>query len=382
MSNNPNEPPTPPTPPTPPATPYINVIGLQTEYEIGESLNISNAKIQYYASQTAETYTEVDLMSTMVSNFSTDSAGTFVMTITYNGTIKNITYIVKLAPTPPVEYPSNPRIIVLNLQTEYIIGDKINLTNAKIHYYPSYFYSESYSEIALKSNMISGFSTNKTGSFVMTITYKNATKNVAYTVKLPIPQTDEKEKQEAASLLTSALKNMETYAEIKSTTNISILGTTTTTITTLNKQYNYVNENSMYWIIKENDLYIQYSICYDSFNEEKKYNKYTVQTNAANLIEYQFSVLNPNITKNKMYFVKTSTTEKNTIITYLISDIEEQYMDLVISNNKLISYTVYYKQNNFNITVSETILSYYTTLTNTIPEIPSQDWKAQGLLIQ
>ena len=74
--------------------PYIKVKGIATEYSIGEELNLNNAIIEYYEDKDDDKYIEVVVESNMVTGFSTETAGTFTMTITYNNLSKQVQYTV------------------------------------------------------------------------------------------------------------------------------------------------------------------------------------------------------------------------------------------------------------------------------------------------
>jgi hypothetical protein len=84
----------------PASSAYIKVTGLKTEYIVGEQLDTSSATIQYYSSAAAQTYTPATLTTDMVSGFSSETVGTFTMTITYNKLSTTVDYVVKKAPGP------------------------------------------------------------------------------------------------------------------------------------------------------------------------------------------------------------------------------------------------------------------------------------------
>lgn len=67
------------------------------------------------------------------------------------------------------------------IKTIYEIDDKINLNDAKL---VLKYDNGSQKEIELSENMISGFNTESIGNKVLTITYKNKTLNIDYTVNM------------------------------------------------------------------------------------------------------------------------------------------------------------------------------------------------------
>jgi len=63
--------------------PYIKVSGLSTACMVGDELDYSNAKILYYTNLTDETPDEYPLTRDMITDFSSDTAGTRKLTATY-----------------------------------------------------------------------------------------------------------------------------------------------------------------------------------------------------------------------------------------------------------------------------------------------------------
>jgi len=74
--------------------PYIKVVGLKNEYEIGDALDVGSAKVHYYRDESSTGYSEIKLDASMVSGFSTEVEGTFTMTITYNKLTTTLEYVV------------------------------------------------------------------------------------------------------------------------------------------------------------------------------------------------------------------------------------------------------------------------------------------------
>ena len=86
--------------------PHIKVKGIATEYYVGDSLNLTNAKIEYYVNQTSIIYDEFQVKSNMVTGFSTATVGEFTMTITFNTLSTTLKYTVSEYVEP--EDPDGP----------------------------------------------------------------------------------------------------------------------------------------------------------------------------------------------------------------------------------------------------------------------------------
>ena len=83
-----------------PQRPYIKVVGLKTEYYVGDELDLSSAKIRYFKHGGDTEYIEEDLTIDMISNFSTEEVGNFTITVTYQNFTTTVKYSVKVKPTP------------------------------------------------------------------------------------------------------------------------------------------------------------------------------------------------------------------------------------------------------------------------------------------
>ena len=85
-----------------PSTAYIKVAGFKSEYYVGDSIDTSSAKVEYYQSKTTEKPTSVPLTVDMITGFSTDNIGTFKMIVTYKNLTTSVSYVVKQPLPPPV----------------------------------------------------------------------------------------------------------------------------------------------------------------------------------------------------------------------------------------------------------------------------------------
>lgn len=74
--------------------PYITVEGLKTEYEVGDTLDLTSAKIIHYAEETETEHAEIPLKQNMITGFSTKTTGTFTMIIIYEDLAVTVEYVV------------------------------------------------------------------------------------------------------------------------------------------------------------------------------------------------------------------------------------------------------------------------------------------------
>ena len=74
--------------------PYIQVVGLDTGYIVGETLNVEGAKILYYSNLNDTTADEITITESMIANFSTEEAGSKVLKVIWNGFELEIDYSV------------------------------------------------------------------------------------------------------------------------------------------------------------------------------------------------------------------------------------------------------------------------------------------------
>lgn len=76
------------------------------------------------------------------------------------------------------------KIEVENIKTNYLVDEELDLTDAVLKYYKLY-YLETFENLELTRNMITGFTTNEPGTRIMTINFGDLTYTVEYTVTEP-----------------------------------------------------------------------------------------------------------------------------------------------------------------------------------------------------
>lgn len=236
--------------------PYIKVSGIKTEYCIGDTLSLSNAKINYYNDTNDENYSQqIAITDNMVSGFSTTTTGTFKMTFSYNNLTTELTYIVR---------EKEPIIKVEGIAKEYYVGDSLILENVKAKYYADKNDLE-YTEFNVTTNMVYGFSTDIPGTFTMTITAANIPTTIEYVV---LPQRVYT-REEATSLFKNAIESTAKSDMIQKSMIIPFFGNVHEIIT---KDIVYETSNfSKCWTIKENGIWYDYKITSITVNDEPSY---------------------------------------------------------------------------------------------------------------
>lgn len=139
---------------------------FKTEYFVGDELDVAGGKLKYTQNNNS---TIVDIEENMVSNFSTATAGSKEMTVSYNDLQIKI----------PYQVYNKSLTLEHSFNTEYLIGNELDVTGGKLRY------TEKSSEtiIDIKESMISGFSTDTAGTRHMTISYKGLQLTIPYTVR-------------------------------------------------------------------------------------------------------------------------------------------------------------------------------------------------------
>lgn len=145
---------------------------LATEYYVGETVDLSKAKITVTKSD--GTTEDIALTSSMLDKaISTAQAGETKYTVTYEGKTCEITIKVK-APTIALKAGT--------LTTEYYVGDEVSYTGAKL----TVTEGEKTREVELTSAMVSpAITTAAAGKTTHTISYNGATTTVDVTVTAP-----------------------------------------------------------------------------------------------------------------------------------------------------------------------------------------------------
>jgi len=75
--------------------PYIKVVGMQTQFVVGDTLNISDIDLEFYDDISNTSFpVEFDLTLDMITGFTTETAGTRTMRITFCGLTFDVEYTV------------------------------------------------------------------------------------------------------------------------------------------------------------------------------------------------------------------------------------------------------------------------------------------------
>ena len=289
---------------------------------------------------------------------------------------------------------TGPYFKVVGLKTEYEVGESLHIGNAKIHYYETST-SKDYTEIKLTKEMISGFSTEQEGEFVMKITFKRATVNVTYYVGDVVPNPDDGNnpgddqtptaitEQQAESVLYNSFEKMNTYEEIQKIDNIldSFMNIQITRKTEMYYSSSFIGEEaedenqSEQWTEYRNGTWNYYNKSLLIHNEDviELYEKYTLDIDTNNMITY---ILEKNVLGDFGEFVSGSKTGNNYILKY---SQEVELMGVVVIE-------IYIEDNKFTqmksfVTLDETLemiqstsFEYFSTTTNAIPQIPNVSW--------
>lgn len=281
---------------------------------------------------------------------------------------------------------NSPFLQTINLKTSYYPGERLSLANAKIRYFPSS--NDTYTEEDLTSDMISGFSTHKIGTFTMTITYNNTTEHITYKVTAHEHQPNPEIISEPTALtaVDTALLNMQTFAEIKQTTTTTMFGISQQSYIVTNnlQQYSYTNNDNRSWIVQEDEEWHLYEISYDIFDDITNYTKYIVNTDETSLIPYQYTAntIIPNNSLTTVVFVQASQLNNILIITYNTPDMMDMYTDTVIIDNQLAYQVSYQIENNTKTITAIVVYEYFNETTNIIPNIPEQTWQNGGTFVK
>ena len=143
------------------------------QYLEGESLDTAGMTVTaYYNDGSSATVTGYSVTGY------TSTPGTKTVTVTYQGKTASFTVNVSAKSITSITMKSNPG------KTEYLTGESLNLTGAKITVKYNNGTSE---EITVDSSMVSGYDPNKVGSQTVTVTYGGKTTTFKVTVKSRIP---------------------------------------------------------------------------------------------------------------------------------------------------------------------------------------------------
>ncbi len=142
-----------------------------TEYFVGEQISLAGNKLVLtYNNEKTE---EIDVISSMISNFNSTSAGTKQFTINYFGHIIPVEYTVVAVVATSLELETNFKT------TTYYIGANIDIRDAVI----KVVYNNGDNDtLPVTIDMISNFSTTTVGQFTFLVEYRTLTLEVDYTV--------------------------------------------------------------------------------------------------------------------------------------------------------------------------------------------------------
>ena len=164
----------------PPTVQSIKVISTdhKTEYKVGDSLDVTNLKIE--ATMSDGTKEQIFVTKEMVSGFDSSTAGIKTLTITCGVKTASYTVTVTATPTPPPT-PTVKSIAVNSAthKTAYTKGEALDVTNLTILVTMSNGATRTENVTA---DMVSGFDTNTEGTQTLTITYQGKTASYTVTV--------------------------------------------------------------------------------------------------------------------------------------------------------------------------------------------------------
>ena len=146
----------------------------KTVYQLGEKLEASDGVITaVYSNGTTQ---DVQILNSMVTNFSSEKGGTYALAVSYLG--KFVTYHIDVVKKETgIKFIRKPK-------TEYLTGEDFFSDTAVLQLS---YNDQSYDEILLTDDMVSGFNSDTTGNYNIEINYKTWTLPLEITVlKMPI----------------------------------------------------------------------------------------------------------------------------------------------------------------------------------------------------
>ncbi|MBQ3920531.1 MAG: bacterial Ig-like domain-containing protein, partial [Oscillospiraceae bacterium] len=144
---------------------------LKKNYFTGDAIDLTGTKLSvvYASGKTAS----VDVTGAMVTGFTTATAGTRTVTVTYGG--KSTTYQIT------VKTPALVSISMANIpRTEYIVGASLDVTGGSIR---AEYEDGTVKTVTLTASMVSGFNSSRTGTYTLTVTYSSKTTSYDITVR-------------------------------------------------------------------------------------------------------------------------------------------------------------------------------------------------------
>ncbi len=150
----------------------------KTKYYVGDELDVTDGiiKVTYDDNSTGN----IDMTPDMVSGFKPTTTGTQTLTVKYKG------FSVTLKVT--VEEPKTTSISVSTFpKTKYYLDDPLDISGGKI----TVTYANGNTDIIdMTASMVSGFASNKTGTFELTVTYGGC--KTKYSISVSIDPTNAK----------------------------------------------------------------------------------------------------------------------------------------------------------------------------------------------
>ena len=142
----------------------------KTEYWLGEELDVTGGKILVHFSDNSTA--SVDMIPSMIEGFSTETAGTVILTVNYSGFTVIYTITVSEDKVTSIAVVNTPK-------TEYFVGEEADLTDGSIEV----TYKSGRKEvIPITEEMIASFTTEAPGTVNVTVTYKDVTTYYTITV--------------------------------------------------------------------------------------------------------------------------------------------------------------------------------------------------------
>ena len=143
---------------------------IKTEFYLGEKLNIEGLKLTVTFKDTSTT--TVTLTNDMVKDFDTTTLGSKTFSVTYGGKTITHNYTVRDLRATSLE-------LTAPFKTTYYTGSVLNVDGGQ---FVATFENGTSETVTVTSDMITGFDTETAGEKTMTITYRELTIDVDYTV--------------------------------------------------------------------------------------------------------------------------------------------------------------------------------------------------------
>lgn len=143
----------------------------QTEYLIGEELSLDSATVQLVYND--KSFDETPLTTEMVSGFSSDTAGTVTLEITYQNWSTSLEITVLKSPVVFAEIYKTPT------KTTYYQREALDVTGGKIHVV---YEDETEDVLSITAHQVSGFDSSQPGRQTLTVTY--AGRELTYEIEI------------------------------------------------------------------------------------------------------------------------------------------------------------------------------------------------------